>query len=249
MITTDILIPLGLGSRNDNLEIRYCLRSIEKHLSGVGNIFIVGEKPDFLQNIIHIPCEESKDNKHRAHNIYSKIIAGITHVAHIEYDEVLLHEELSDNFLFMNDDHFLLTDYVAGEFLYYHRGVIQTHRVPNEAQRIQMENTVAEFGKTLHDFDIHCPIVYNKERFRMTFEGREWKDYGFGLKTAYCNVWYPPGVWCEDLKFTELAMRESIYRALEGRSWFSIGDTVLREGSGMKEVLQELYPNKSIYEI
>lgn len=239
-MSCDILIPLGNGSRYDNMELRYCLRSIEKHLKGIGYIYLVGEYPYFVQNCYHIPCDESHDSKHRAHNIYSKIIKGC---------EL---EELTDNFLFMNDDHNLLTDYEASEFPYYHRGIIQTHRVGNEAQRIQMENTVKRIHGDVYDFGVHCPILYNKERFRFVFKDciTEWPDYGYEIKSIYANSIIDTTNWvpCEDLKFSEPAMKESICRALEGRSFFSTGDKVFRSG-GMKDVLDELYPNKSKYEL
>jgi hypothetical protein len=51
-----------------------------------------------------------------------------------------------------------------------------------------------------------------------------------------------------DFKFSEPAMKESIYIALENRSWFSVGDKCLKSGA-MQEVLQELYSIKSKYEL
>ncbi len=238
---TDILIPLGSGSRYNNIELMYCLRGIEKHLSGVGRIIIVGEKPWFLnyEKVIHIECEDSTDNKERAHNIYRKIMAGIENVP-----------DLSNDFLFMNDDHFLLSDFDAVKFPYLHRGKIETHRIGNEAQRIQMENTVAVLSSnmTLCDFDVHCPIVYNKEKFEEIFYTLQWPEYGYAIKTVYCNHNSIISKICEDLKFSEPLMKQSIYKVLEGREWFSIGDKCLKSG-GMQEVLQELYPNKSKYEI
>jgi hypothetical protein len=79
----------------------------------------------------------------------------------------------------------------------------------------------------------------------------EWPEHGYEIKSTYANSIIDTTAWvpCEDLKFREPVMKESIYKALDGRSWFSIGDRVLLERSGMKEVLQELYPNKSKYEI
>lgn len=244
-----ILIPLGNGSRHDNLELRYCLRSMEKHLQGFGKIWIIGELPNFINpdSVVWIHVKQNPDNKMRANNIYNKIMTGINGNGQTK-------EILSDNFLFMNDDHFLLTDYEASEFPYYHRGIVQTHRVGNEAQRVQMENTVKRIHGDVYDFGVHCPILYNKERFRFVFTEcitNDWPDYGYEIKSLYANSIIDTTAWvpCEDLKFTEKAMKESIYRALESRSWFSIGDKVLSDGSGMKEVLQDLYPNKSQYEI
>ena len=254
---TDILIPLMHdGSKYNNFELRMCLRSIEKHLKNYSNVYIVGELPTWInpQTIIHIPFEDSTDSKQRAWNIYRKIIAGINY---FDWNEDCEEKDvISDNFLFMNDDHFLLTDYIAGEFPYYHRGQIQTHRVGNEAQRIQMENTVKLFYKNpILDFGVHCPIVYNKKLFIEAFKGLEWQDYGYEIKSVYCSKRMRTKdefalkiQMYGDFKFSEPAMKESIYIALENRSWFSVGDKCLKSGA-MQEVLQELYSIKSKYEL
>lgn len=249
---TDILIPLGTGSRHDNLELRYCLRSIEKHLKGVGNVFLVGEKPDWIQNVIHILAKDNPNNWNRARNIYDKIMAGINfselwdncHISGIsDYEK----KELSDNFLFMNDDHFLLQDYEAWEFPYYHRGTIRGMDYGNNGPQIkQMDNTERLFLQSINDFDIHCPIIYNKAKFKKSFP-EKWPEHGYGIKSLYCAVNDIEGEEIDDLKFKEPLMKESIYQALEGRNWFSIGDKCLKSGA-MKEVLETIYPDKSRYE-
>lgn len=238
---TDILLPLGAGSRHENLELRMCLRSIEKHIQGVRNIVIVGEERlPWLDNVIWVFAHDNPNGWMRAHNIYRKIITGLPFV--------------SDNFLFMNDDHFLLTDYVAGEFPYYHRGQVDLQAMQNnKPQQHQMRNTGSALGDhTFLDFDIHCPVVYNKRLFKNIFSRlpEKWPEYGYGIKSFYNNHGSDLTNWVprEDLKFSEPLMKESIYRVLEGRPWFSIGDKCLRSG-GMKEVLQELYPDKSKYEL
>lgn len=269
---TDILIPLmHNGSKYDNLELRYCLRSIEKHLKDYGNIFIIGEKPEWIKNVIHIPYVDSINNWQRSWNIYRKIMAGINYtvkvINEIDLKEISITEsgfeagynimesqiiELSDNFLFMNDDHYLLTDYVAGEFPYYYREEISLNSfINNPPQFKQYQNTMKLSLDTCFDFDVHCPILYNKELFKKMFEGLLWKEYGYAIKSVYCNKMLEITNWvsCEDLKFKErITQKESIYQALEGRSWFSIGDRALLDGA-MQEVLQELYPEPSKYEI
>lgn len=231
----DILIPLGLGSCQNDLELKYCLRSVEKHLTGVGNVFIVGEKPGFLKNVCHIPCEDSHGIRQKDHNIYRKIIKGCGSV--------------SDNFLFLNDDHFLLTGFEASKFPYLHRGPVDLDNyIGNPPQRIKMANTINHFdGSAVYDFDIHCPVVMNKVNFCALPEG-VWPEYGYGIKSLYCNIYATDSLYSPDLKFREALNKEIIYKALEGRQWFSTGDDCLRSGA-MKLVLQELYPDKSKYEI
>jgi hypothetical protein len=258
-MNTDILIPLmHQGSKHDNIELRFCLRSIEKHLKGYGNIYIIGERPDWIKNIIYIPFEDSVDNKQRAWNIYRKILASINREVSIKVDNngelsLVAFTELTDNFLYVNDDHYLLTDYKTGEFPYYHRGTINLKRFENNhAQVEQSKNTYKIFGQKFYDFDVHCPILFNKNLFEIIFNKLKNIDYGYLVKSLYMNHSIDTTYWilCEDLKFRErIMMKESIYQALEGHGWFSIGDRALLEGSKMIEVLNELYPNKSIYEL
>jgi hypothetical protein len=151
----------------------------------------------------------------------------------------------------MNDDHYLLQDYEAGNFPYYHRGLIDVSPyITNNSQVKQMVNTIALFDSPVLDFDVHCPIVYNKYYFKDCFYAWVWPEHGYGIKSTYCKKYSINGEQIEDLKFRErVFFKESIYKALENRPWFSIGDKVLMEGSKMIEVLNELYPNKSNYEL
>lgn len=238
-MTTDILIPLGIGSTHDNLELRMCLRSIQKHLTGVGSVVIVGESPDWLQNVIHVSCRDMPGLPEKDRNIYRKIIEGC--------------KSVSDNFLFMNDDHFLLTAYHTGEFPDYHSGDIDPSKHSDPSTKKQLLNTVNLLGADSLFYDVHCPVVYNKEKFIKTFEGLPWPSYGYAIKSVYCNsnLTYYKSVnpfQCEDLKFRDPMSKGDIYKQLEKRKWFSIGDGTLRSGD-MKEVLEELYPDKSKYEI
>jgi hypothetical protein len=256
---TDILIPLGKGSRHQDFELRMCLRSIEKHLKGVGNIFLVGEKPDWIKNVIHIPARDNPNNWNRARNIYDKIMAGcstesVWYLTEEGQDNIQIQHGLSDNFLFVNDDHFLLTDYEASEFPYYHRGEFNLQELHDGGNMPQYKQTLNTFKYGFddgYDFDVHCPILFNRNFFKTAFSQlpEKWPEHGILIKSHYTNYCFDTSKWvpCEDLKFSQPLMKESIYQALEDRSWFSIGDRCLKSGA-MKEVLQELYPNKSKYE-
>jgi len=264
---TDIVLPLNLASRNDDIELKYCLRSVEKYLKNFGNVYIIGECPDFINKntVVHIPWRESTDNKHRALNIYNKIMAAVNYIGDLKFhqsNEDFINNKievsaicLSNDFLFMNDDHFLLQNYEAGKFPYYHRGAIDLHKIPNEAQTIQMRNTVNLFLGDVYDFDVHCPIVYNKTKFREVFSKLSWPDYGYGIKSLYCSkrMRAKDGfalniIRYEDLKLREAMVRGEIYAAIAGRGWFSTGDKCLTHGQ-LKEVLGELFPLPSKYEI
>lgn len=236
-MNTSIVIPLGNGSRWSDTELRYCLRSITKHLTGYDDIFIVGEKPEWLKGVVHIPCPDYGDKTyHKERNIFEKIMAACKD------------ERVTDYFLFMNDDHFLLQDFEAGIFPYYCHGWLNEFMTVTDYKHT-VWNTM-EIYKDWHAvyFDIHCPIVYNKRRFEYYLHDLDWgKKFGYCIKTIYCNstigfkaIEYP------DLKINEVYSSDQIRKLIAGRPWFSIGDKA-REG-GLLKVLNELYPNKSMYE-
>src|SRR5690349_20419873 len=106
----DVVYPLGKGSRWKNNEIKYSLRSVEKHLQNYGKVFVIGEKPNFLANVNHIPAED----KHPIpdSNIFEKLKTACET------------KEISDTFLFFNDDHYLLEDFDAEKFPYFYHGTM-----------------------------------------------------------------------------------------------------------------------------
>jgi hypothetical protein len=233
----DIIIPLNNRSTQKNLELRYCLRSIEKYLSGVGDIFIVGYCPDWVQNVIHIPFDEDSRNRFRDRNIMSKMMI------------VCNDERVSDDFLMVHDDHFLLADYEAGEFPYYHCG----HMVPGQGQYGETKRNTEHLlcvlsGIPILNYDAHCPILFNKGKFLKVSQADWSKWYGYCLKTLYCVMNGIEGEFMYDIKIRMPLKADNIMNMVQGRSWFSIGDRCWTEG-GMKEVLQTLYPSKSKYEL
>ena len=72
-----VVYPLGTGSKWQNNELRYSLRSLSK-ISGIGDVFIVGEKPDWVRNVIHIPCKDVPFRKE--YSIYTKIMAAMANI-------------------------------------------------------------------------------------------------------------------------------------------------------------------------
>lgn len=46
----DILYYIGSGSHHNNQELRYSLRALETHCKDIGDVWIVGNKPHFLNN-------------------------------------------------------------------------------------------------------------------------------------------------------------------------------------------------------
>jgi hypothetical protein len=242
MGNTSIIIPLaanGFGSRQNDQELRYCLRSIERHLTGYGDIFLIGHLPKWVRGCIHIPATDEDRTWWKERNIYRKILLACED------------PRVSDDFLFMNDDHFLLSGFVAGEFPYYFEGRIREQTERDDQYGATARNTSEWLLNIDHPyFDIHAPIRYNKAKFNWCVPLADWdKKHGYCIKSIYSIINGVDFEYYPDLKINQPLPPAKIKELISGRPWFSVGNKAFDIGGGMGQVLQELYPNKSKFEI
>lgn len=176
----DIVYALGTGSRMHDIELRFSLRSIRKHLTGFGKIFIVGECPPWLQGIIHLPMA---DNPRLSpdHNIMAKVATAC------------VSPEVSDEFLFFNDDHFLVSPFHVEQFPNFYHGDLATYckNRGNDGYGKRAKSTL-DYLKSkdlpVKYFDVHTPIVYNKEAFMQHVHAAPgWGGEGYIIKSLYAN--------------------------------------------------------------
>lgn len=221
----DIVIPLGKGSLWQDNEIRYALRSIEKNLKDYGKIYIIGRKPDWVKNVEFIP----QDDPHRCKelNIMEKVRTAC------------LTPEISDLFLFSNDDIYFMHPQSIHEVGYYHSGPMEEYIVGKrlngylETMKRTMEMLKSRGLPTLY-YDIHVPIPYAKKLFVEAVDQYKWNQKGsYTVKSVYCNTLKIPGEYMPDVK------RKG------GGMYYSTTDTI----TGLqRQVLQEAFPEPSRYE-
>lgn len=226
----DIVIPLGNGSRFNDVELIYALRSVDKHLSGVRDVWIIGQLPRWgASNIKHFPLDDIQAPAYKEWNIFQKVKTAC------------MIDQISDDFLFMNDDHYLLHDFEAKHFPYhYKKPLIETvqSRRSIEGYWITLKNTLDLLGEHVMNFDTHCPIMYNKEKFLNAFEGLAWPDFGYGIKTTYCEHNGIKGEYYKDLKTDNPA------NVTPDRLYFSSN----RGSLDLFRFLEKTFPNQSKYE-
>lgn len=233
----DIVIPYLHSQRRNGLELRYCLRGIERKLTGYNKIWIIGQKPSWLIGVGIIQVNDSPYPRLKENNIYCKIL------------EACKNKEVSEDFLFMNDDHFLLKSFTASQFPYYHRGELYDSMKKNKGSyRATLNHSrrvlMAKDLPTL-DFDTHCPIVYNKSKFIQAFEDIDWKiDWGYAIKSVYCGLNGIEGTYMPDCKINNKSLHDIKLRTAN-REWFSTGSL----NDDMEKFLTSVYPKKSKYEI
>ena len=216
----DIVYPLGSGSHYNNDELKYSLRSVEKYLSGVANVWIVGECAGWIQNVKHIfhPDNPAKSSDY---NIMKKICRAIEE------------PELSENFLFFNDDHFLLHPFEAKDFPYFYDKTLERYLKERGADTYgkRAKNTLEHLkskGLPCKHFDIHYPIIYNKSLFlQHVAQAVDWEKKAYVIKSMYTNSLLIEGTEAKDHKVgkelpafgaqvfsTTPKFRKSIYRFL-----------------------------------
>jgi hypothetical protein len=238
----DIMIPLGSGSKHADIELKYCLRSIEKYLFKYRDVYIVGQLPAWpIQNIIHIPAE---DNNQKEVNIKNKILAACAE------------KKLTEHFLFMNDDHFFLHNTVASEYPYYHKGTLTdslSRRIEKgwtEGYYLTLQNTCRALQKEqlpINNFDIHTPVLYHKLDFVTIAKRYNWDvEMSLAIKSIYCNSKKINGQRLYDCRINKALTLQEITAKFGNRNVFSVGDDGLSET--MIQFLDNRFPTKSRYE-
>lgn len=236
----DLVIPLGNGSKWDNKELKYALRSIDIYMPYVGDVFILGERQAWLKDVNYISASDREGLEHKERNIMQKILLACQYPL------------LSNDFIFFNDDHFLL--HPIKSLPYYANGTLQEYsikRTKKDAYLTSVHNTIdalEQQDKPTFMYDIHCPIVYNKYKFQLVMEMYDWTlPYGYVIKSLYCNTLGIKPTHYHDLKIKTRANCNDLDRLCSGRRFFSISDEAV--GLELETYLNYIYPNKSKYEI
>lgn len=272
----------GNGSIWDNNELRYSLRSLDKYVSGIEKVIIVGYCPEFIRSIVHPPSNFRYTQKEYFENIihipHKDITEKSTGDSAVKYKEqnifnkiytACVCELISDDFIFMNDDMFFTKpkNYLTENRIYYYHGTIeQSMKQYNKRNSYfnSLKNTMDMLREKFQittslfpeDYDGHFPIIYNKRRFINTVGTLDWtKDYGYVIKSSYVNLSHDivNAQLVKDCKIRG-AINDKKLRILMSKNVsdkdsfiFSIGEGALNPA--MKNYLQELYPEKSRFEI
>lgn len=240
----DILYVVGTGSKWNNNELKYSLRSIDKNGVNVGRVYIATEHlPAFVnpEKVVHYPIRDLGKIKHL--NIMDKI------------EGVMQHTDIADDFLLSSDDHFYLRETDFAHYPLYHKGEI-SERDENAEYWMSMRDTkhlLQQHGLTTYSTNPHCNTHFNRPMFMehsaLMKEGKQLR-YGAEVNCLMGNLMIAAGVepvCYNDIKINSFKNREDLLRQLGDTHCFSIYDSALK--CGMKEYLRELFPNKSRWEV
>lgn len=223
---TSIIIPYA-PSHKGNTELRYCLKSIERYLKNYGEVFVIGPDPG-IEGVTHIPATDAPEYSRKERNVFNKLLLAC--------DD----PRVSDPFLVVHDDHYLLTEFDAGCFPNYCASEWKGQGLYMDA----VNNTKSLYPDIVVNYDVHAPMLMRKDVIRQ-MSALNWdKKFGYCIKSIYARLTALIGDLTTDLKIIDPALTpEQIREQLRGRKWFSVGDHVFRM-EGMKEVMDELYAMK-----
>lgn len=234
----DLIYTHRYDNKSFNTQLKYSLRSVEKYMKGIDRVIVVGFDP-MLSGVEHI---EFEDLKSPARNIYNKLMY------------VARRSDISEDFIYMADDHFLCAPVNADHYPYYSNGTLEgLYRTQNNGYRIIIKNTLdilRSAGKDTRNFNIHCPIRYNRtllrdvdEYYRDRIDSPLWVL----LKSVYCNhlMLYEQNE-LKDCKIRSNLSDGEIERRIYGRDCFSTGREWINPN--IIKYLRNKYPEKSKYE-
>ena len=242
----DIVYIFKQNLENDSAELRYSLRSLDNlpHRQ----VFIVGEKPDWAQNVIFIPVEQN-DTKHA--NVKNSLLTACQF------------PNISDDFILMNDDFFImkpirhesLSAYDMGKM----RDVIMAYetRYPSGSDYI---NNMRKLYKKLLDmghedpisYELHIPMVMNKKKC-LALE----QEFGqiYQRRSAYGNHYHiGGGLTIKDVKiFLDDVHNDPAY-AHDPETYLRVQTFLSTNGGSFRsgragQFVRSVFSRKSNYEI
>jgi hypothetical protein len=229
----DILYILGTGSTWKDNELRYSLRSVEKNIVDSGNVFIVGEKPDWLQNVYHISFPDAYQKKWC--NVYSKLTRACKSPA------------LSSDFLLFNDDFFILQPIKAENYPFYFSSIMATQNSFLKTKVLTTPEIIASLMPKSHgpvrNFSVHRPVRINKKKYA-EMPQPDLTMAGYCGRNYYCNFYNVPGIQCPDVNISPNMTISQIERLVANRTDISIFSDTARRPS-FQEWINKKFPSPS----
>jgi hypothetical protein len=210
----------------ENEELKYSIRSVVAN-GNPDKIWVVGGKPvwysgDYIQVLQTANKHENELNSLK---------------------EVLKNNEISDDFVLMNDDFFILKQ--LGSIPTYNGGLLEAkikeHTNLNGVTRYslslkEVKKQLLKKGiKVMLNYDIHIPMVMNKTKLK------QFNQLPVTPRSLYGNVFNLGGKTIEDPKIYD---ESSSLINLDGEFVSTTDKTFIL----IKDKLQSLFPNKSKYE-
>ena len=239
----DVVYKLGSGSKSDDKELRYSLRSLS-NFKDLGKVFVVGFKPRWLQNVIHIPAEDLHP-ANKDCNLINKLVLACHH------------PELSDMFLNMSDDQLFLNNVETSDFLkpYYDNSLLisPTDRVKRWRRRLHNTIGVLKEKKLPQNcYETHIPVRLSKKTFPEIMKEFNYSDVpGLCGNTLYFNSIFIEGVELDKNLAIKIEEAQTTVEAIEKMcAWKThLNYSEAATNSQLFDFLEKKFPIQSKYEI
>lgn len=187
----DVLYIVGNGSKWDNWELRYSLRSICRYCCHVSHVYICSEKrwpwlADDDDILTFVPFKQPGSRP--AKNVF----AALSHV--------IKHTDIADDFLLANDDYFYIRGTDLDELPFYTKGQLpvanQDDTTGEGAYKAMLRDTarlLASHGLPTTNFSHHCFTHFNRSLFLWAEREGIWAEaqrlkYGASHVTIMANI-------------------------------------------------------------
>lgn len=217
-----------------NEELRYSLRSMQKNFPE-SRVWVVGYKPEWYTGDF-IPVNDIGSK-------FTNIFNAMTVVANTK--------AISANFIFMNDDFFLLKP--ISKMPKFHGGAL-TNKINNYRDLVGSPNTyISLLSKTYKklndsgidnpiDYDIHVPMIFNKKKLASVISN------AYLPRSIYGNTFHVGGKQINDVKKYNPRSRLSP-RSPEDYDLLFISTDDYSFEELRKDVLESMFPEPSKYEV
>lgn len=209
------------------LELKYSLRSLVniKH----DNVYIIWDKPDWIKWVIHIPAE---DKWKKFENVRNKFIT------------ICDNKDISSDFILMHDDFYFIEHIDTIE--YYIRWTLKEHidDIFNkfwESDYYKAIKLVYDKFPNWYSFDVHTPIILNKEKFKNILKLYPWDSWS--KRSLYCNHYWIQwtNLWIKDCKV--------MFNDRQYKKWvFLSSDDSIVTNTMFIKYMNNKFPNKCKYE-
>lgn len=238
----DLVYPVRNGAHDEPEWLRYALRTVEYHLLH-DRVFIVGHRPSWIDwdQVTHIP---SGQREQRFANQVEPYLSYFNQRANLE---VVMASDVSESFLWLNDDFFALRDVETVPF--FHRGSLRAYLADlgdggyAEGLRFCLKLLEAWGQDDPDNYCVHAPLPIKKSRLIEVME-RAWSE---GLEGGFMRALYPVG-----LEGNHVQVRDPKLTVLDALpdldwDWVSTTPTVFRSGQS-GAMIRNRYWRKSRYE-
>jgi len=234
----DVVIPLSVGSKHGDAELRYALRSIERYVENLGQVWIVGHRPTWLRGVEHIPAGDPHPSKDV--NIIHKLLAACQ-------------AGVSERFVFWSDDQILLRPLAwsqLGPYTWRDLAGQPANGKRWHRRLLATRDWLASRGLPTWHCDTHVPIPMERSRFlELADAARDVWESGEGVTvgTWYCNQAAQPRPMGDRKATIEARLpTDQLHAAIAGR-WF-LGHNDAGFTSDLWALLDELFPDRCRFE-